>query len=185
MIEKLLQMRMSVYNNPTFQKELASFVEELGEAIAKSRKERKIFICGNGGSASQASHFAAELTVRYKKKRNSYFALSLSTDTSVITAAANDYSYEDLFSMQLENMASKGDILIALSTSGNSQNVNKALEKARELELDTFALLGKTGGGALAMAKRSLVVPTMDTATIQELHLTVIHLICEYLENVE
>ena len=120
--------------------------------------------------------------VRYKTKRNDYFALALTSDTSVITAISNDYNFDDVFAMQLENMADNGDILIALSTSGNSKNVNNALKKALALNMQTFALLGKTGGQAESLAHESLVVPSDDTAIIQEIHLMVMHLLCDYLE---
>ena len=185
MIKQLLQERWGVYKNATFINELIEFVNDLGAKIVKNKGLKKVFICGNGGSSSQASHLAAELMVRYKGKRNDYFALALTGDTSVITAISNDYNFDDIFAMQLENMAGAGDILIALSTSGNSKNVNNAVTKALELNMQTFAFLGQTGGQAKSLANKSLVVPSDDTAIIQEIHLMVIHLLCEYLENFE
>lgn len=185
MIKQLFQQRLEVYKNSTFISELLGYVNKLGTAIIKAKGSKKVFICGNGGSSSQASHLAAELMVRYKRKRNNYFALALTGDASVITAISNDYDFDDIFAMQLENMAVSEDILIVLSTSGNSKNVNNALEKAVALNMQTFALLGKTGGQAIGTANEALVVPSDDTAIVQEVHLMVIHLLCEYLENFE
>lgn len=185
MIKQLLQERLKVYNNTALINELVDYVNKIGATIVKTKGSKKIFVCGNGGSSSQASHLAAELTVRYKGKRNDYFALALTSDTSVITAISNDYNFDDIFAMQIENMADSGDVLLALSTSGNSKNVNNALEKAVELNMQTFALLGKTGGQALRIANEALVVPSDDVAIVQEVHLMVIHLLCEYLEKFE
>lgn len=185
MIKQLFQQRLELYKNATFINELIDYANKLGATIQETKGLKKVFICGNGGSSSQASHLAAELMVRYKRKRNDYFALALTGDTSVITAISNDYNFDDIFAMQLENMADNGDILIALSTSGNSKNVNNALKKALELNMQTFALLGKTGGQAKSLANESLVVPSDDTAIIQEIHLMIIHLLCEYLEGFE
>lgn len=183
MIKQFFQQRLEVYKNSTFISELVNYVNKLGNAIIKAKGSKKVFICGNGGSSSQASHLAAELMVRYKRKRNNYFALALTSDTSVITAISNDYDFDEIFAMQLENMADSGDILIALSTSGNSKNVNNALEKAVAMNMQTFALLGKTGGQAVRIVSEALVVPSDDTAIIQEVHLMIIHLLCEYLES--
>ncbi len=180
-MNNVLKDRINLNNNLSFMESLDLFALKLAKDISSMDGTRKIFICGNGGSASQASHFAAELMVRYKKKRNSFFAIALSADGSIISAISNDYSYEDVFSMQLENMASKNDVLIALSTSGGSENVNRALKYAQQNEIITYALLGKDGGSAVA--ENSIIVPSYDTAIIQEFHLTIIHMVCEYLEQ--
>lgn len=183
MINELIQQRMLVFNDKTFLNSINEFVKQLGTIIAKIKGKNKIFICGNGGSSSQASHFATELMVKYADRRNDYFALSLSSDTSVITAISNDFKYEKIFAMQLENLAMSGDILIVFSTSGKSENINYALRKASEMGLYSFALLGNNGGESVNIAKTSLIVPSNDIAIIQEFHLMVLHMICDYLEK--
>ena len=160
------------------------FVKNIANRIMESLSTNsRILICGNGGSASQASHFAAELTVRYKKKKNKFSAIALCTDYAVVTATSNDFSFDEIFSMQVENLGHQGDLLIVLSTSGDSNNVINALQKGKQKGLKTIAFLGKTGGKALTIADDKYVVNSMDSAIIQEHHLALIHLICECIEN--
>lgn len=154
------------------------------------RNKKKILLCGNGGSAADAQHIAAELIVRYKNAYNrpSIPALSLVTDTSVLTACANDFSYEDIFSRQIEGLAVEGDTLIAITTSGNSKNILKAIKTAKEKKLNVILLTGKTGGiikkeyGHLLNV--SIHIPSEVTARIQECHILVGHIFCEYLDQV-
>jgi D-sedoheptulose 7-phosphate isomerase len=145
----------------------------------------KILACGNGGSASDAQHFAAELVGRFERERPELPAISLATDTSLLTAVANDYSFEQVFAKQVRALGGKGDVLLAISTSGNSGNVIAAIEAAHAREMPVVALTGK-GGGKIAELLRSgdvnLCVPHSRTARIQEVHLLMIHCLCDAID---
>ncbi len=143
----------------------------------------KMLICGNGGSAADAQHFAAELVVRYKKNRSALPAIALTTDTSILTAGGNDFGFETIFERQVEALGKEGDVLIAISTSGNSENVIRAVEKAKERGIKTIGLLGKGGGELKDIVDLALVAPSDNTARIQECHETIIHTICEEIEK--
>lgn len=163
--------------------EHASHIEDIGKTLAEILKnEGTIFWCGNGGSASDSQHLAAELVGRFKKNRRALRSIALNTDTSVVTCIANDYSYEDIFSRQIEGLARNGDFLIAISTSGNSKNILNALIRARDLGVKTLALLGKDGGEAKRIADDSLIVSSESTARIQESHILIGHILCEIIE---
>jgi D-sedoheptulose 7-phosphate isomerase len=142
-----------------------------------------VFACGNGGSASQAEHFVAELAGRFKMERKALAALSLSINSSSVTAISNDYGFSEVFARQLDGAAKRGDCLIAISTSGTSENVVNACRKARELGMKTFALTGKAGGMLPDHSEVTLSVPDSDTARIQEIHLIALHLICQMVEE--
>jgi D-sedoheptulose 7-phosphate isomerase len=142
-----------------------------------------LFWCGNGGSASDSQHLAAELIGRFKKNRRALRSIALNSDTSVLSCIANDYSYEDIFSRQLEALGMPGDVLIGISTSGNSENVIRALQKAKMLNIATVALLGNSGGKAINIAEHSMVVPSLTTARIQEMHILIGHILCEIIER--
>jgi D-sedoheptulose 7-phosphate isomerase len=145
----------------------------------------KILACGNGGSASDAQHFAAELVGRFERERPELPAISLSTDTSLLTAVANDYSFEQVFAKQVRALGGKGDVLLAISTSGNSANVVAAVEAAQEREMHVVALTGKGGGRMgelLAPGDVHLCVPHDRTARIQEVHLLTIHCLCDAID---
>lgn len=142
-----------------------------------------LFWCGNGGSAADSQHLAAELVGRFKKDRKALRSIALTTDTSVITCVANDYSYEEIFSRQLEALARAGDVLLAISTSGNSENVLAALKSAKELEVITISLLGRNGGKAKALADLPIIIPSESTARIQEAHILIGHIICDLIEQ--
>jgi len=142
-----------------------------------------IFWCGNGGSAADSQHLAAELVGRFKKDRKALRSIALTTDTSVLTCVANDYSYEDIFSRQLEALARSGDVLVVISTSGQSENVLRAIKTAKQLGVKTIALLGKDGGEAKDLADVSLVVPSNSTARIQEAHILIGHILCDLIEQ--
>lgn len=159
-------------------------IEKLINEIVKAiKKGNKIIIAGNGGSAADSQHFAAEFTGRYKLERKGLAAISLTTDTSAITAIGNDYGFEHIFSRQLESIANKGDIFIGITTSGNSKNILNACKSAQEKKLHTFGLLGKDGGLCKNIFKDCIIVKSNDSARIQEVHIFIIHTICEEVEK--
>ncbi len=142
----------------------------------------KVMFCGNGGSAADAQHLAAEYVVRFSRQRRALAALALTTDTSVLTAGGNDYGYETIFSRQVEALGQAGDLLIIHSTSGESDNLLAAVEAAGRLGIFTAALLAKGGGRLRELVDLSLVVPTTSTARAQELHLAIGHIVCELVD---
>ncbi len=168
-----------------------AFFEERGQRFQETldcmgeclRSGHKILVFGNGGSASQAQHFASELVNRFLQERPALAALALTTDTSALTSIANDADYEQVFSRQVEALGSPGDVALGLSTSGNSPNVLKALGKAKEMGLVTVALTGRAGGLLVDLADYLLDVPSDATPRIQEIHLLLLHLMAEDLEN--
>ncbi|WP_139453110.1 D-sedoheptulose 7-phosphate isomerase [Campylobacter armoricus] len=143
----------------------------------------KLLICGNGGSAADAQHFAAELSGRYKKERKALAAVALTTDTSALSAIGNDYGFEFVFSRQVEALFNKNDVLIGISTSGKSKNVLNAFEKAKELGGLCIGLSGKNGGDMNKICDINLVVPSNDTARIQEMHILIIHCLCDLIDQ--
>lgn len=144
---------------------------------------QKIFFCGNGGSAADADHLAAEFTGKYQVHRRGLPAISLSSDSSAITSIGNDYGFDQVFARQLEALGKPGDLLVAISTSGNSPNVCKAVEKAREMDIKTIALTGRNGGQLTALADLSVVIPSDVTSRIQEAHILIGHIWCNYVEQ--
>ena len=151
--------------------------------IASLRSERKIMFCGNGGSAADAQHLAAEIVGRYKMNRPAMNAIALTTDTSILTAVGNDFGYDTIFERQVEGLGQKGDVLIGISTSGNSKNVLLAFEKAKEKGVLTVAFTGESGGKMRDLADYCLNVPSSITNHIQEMHITAGHLICGLVEK--
>lgn len=143
----------------------------------------KLLICGNGGSAADAQHFAAELVGRFEKERAGLSAIALTTDTSCLTAVGNDFGFEQIFSRQVAALATTRDALIGISTSGNSKNVLNAITRAKEIGCLTCGLTGRDGGQIAAAADLNLNVPVQRTARVQEAHLTILHLLCELIEN--
>lgn len=144
----------------------------------------KIFIAGNGGSAAEAQHFAAELVGRFKRERSPYAVLALSTDTAILTAVANDYGYQDVFARQIQALGLPGDVLIALSTSGESENLIKAAVAAQRRLMSVIAITGDRPGSSLeCQADLTLRMPAGDTAVTQELHIVVIHVLCDLIES--
>ena len=143
----------------------------------------KIMICGNGGSAADAQHIAAELIGRFVGDRRALPAVALTTDTSALTAIANDYGYDAVFSRQVEGLGRAGDVLLSISTSGNSESVNEASRAATLLGMHTMALTGKGGGALEALVDLALVVPSEVTAHIQECHIVIGHLLCDGIEQ--
>lgn len=163
---------------------LLGHVEQAGLACVKALKEqRKVLLCGNGGSAADSQHIAAELVSRLNYDRPGLSAVALTTDTSALTAIGNDYGYERVFARQVEAIGQKGDILIALSTSGNSPNVMAALEAAKKQGITTIVLTGKTGGKMNGMCDIMLKMPSSCTPNIQECHIMFGHIICQIIED--
>jgi D-sedoheptulose 7-phosphate isomerase len=160
---------------------------ELDAAHALVRETVKrggtLFFCGNGGSAADAQHLATEYVVRYMRNRRAYPAVALTTDTSLLTAAANDFGFEHVFARQIEALAGSEDLLIIHSTSGNSPNVLRAAEAARARGVKVLAFTARDGGALRALADVSVVIPTTRTDRAQELHLCIEHLICEIVER--
>lgn len=143
-----------------------------------------IFLCGNGGSAADAQHIAAEFIGRFKKERRSFPAIALTTDTSILTSLANDYSYDIIFARQLEGLARPGDLLVAISTSGNSRNVLEAVKKAKEIGLRTVAFTGEKGGTLSGMTDIVFKSASNHTSHIQETHITALHAVSEIVEEI-
>jgi len=151
--------------------------------ISAYQKGKKVIIFGNGGSAADAQHMAAELVGRFKKERRAFAAIALTTNTSILTALANDYNYERVFERQVEAFAEKDDIVIGISTSGNAANVIAGLKKARDRGALTGALTGAKGIRLKELCDICITVPSNDTPRIQEAHITIIHVICKLVED--
>ena len=143
----------------------------------------KILVAGNGGSAADAQHFAAELVGRFLRERRALAAIALTTDTSILTALSNDYGFDLVFARQVEALAHPGDVVVAISTSGNSLNLLLAIKKARELGCKTIGLLGRDGGKLAAEVDLSLIVPSDETPRIQEMHALLVHIFCDLIER--
>lgn len=164
--------------------ELTMPITKLAERLIETFKiGNKLLIMGNGGSAADAQHFAGEIVSRFRMERPGLPAIALSTDTSIITAIGNDYGFERIFSRQIEALAAPGDAVIGISTSGNSPNIFKALEVARQADCTTIGLLGKDGGSIKALCDIPLIIPSNDTPRVQEGHITVIHILCDLIEQ--
>lgn len=164
--------------------ELAGLIATAAETMADALSSgKKLLIMGNGGSAADAQHFAAEIVGRFKMERKALPAIALTTDTSALTAIGNDYGFDRIFSRQVEAFAKPGDVVVGISTSGNSPNVALALQSAKDAGCITVALLGKDGGAIKKLADLALIIPSNDTPRIQEGHITTIHIMCDLLEK--
>jgi len=164
---------------------MADGIEKAIEAICSDLKSgKKVLLMGNGGSAADAQHIAGELVGRFKKERKAIPAISLSTDTSILTAIGNDYGFEKVFERQIEALGNKGDVVIGISTSGNSENIYRAMKLAKKMGLTTIGLLGNDGGKIKNLSDIALVVPSKNTPRIQETHITIGHIICEGVERI-
>lgn len=166
--------------------ELPPYIEQAGQSMVHALLSGgKILTCGNGGSAGDAQHFSSELLNRFERERPSLPAIALTTDSSTVTSIANDYSYNEIFSKQIRALGNPGDVLLAISTSGNSANVIQAIQAAHEREMTVVALTGKDGGGMASLLTAEDVeirVPSDVTARIQEVHLVVIHCLCDFID---
>lgn len=159
-------------------------VAEAAEALIECYKRGgKVIVFGNGGSAADSQHMAAELLVRFEKERKSLPCVALSTNTSTLTATSNDYSFDKTFSRQVEGLAEKNDVVVAISTSGNSSNVLEAVKAAKDKKVPVVALTGKDGGKLAGLADVPIVVKSDNTARIQETHITIIHALCKTVEE--
>ena len=161
-------------------------VDAVAEEIAAALREgNKILVCGNGGSAADAQHLAAEMVNRFLKERKPYAAIALSTDTSILTSIGNDYGYDLIFEKQVRALGRSGDVLIAISTSGNAANVCRAVEAARHMNIVTVGLTGGNGGKLVSIVDRKICVSsTSNTPRIQEGHQLIIHALCERIEEI-
>lgn len=142
-----------------------------------------IFWCGNGGSSSDSQHLAAELVGRFDKERSAIRSISLTADSAVLTCISNDYGYENIFSRQIEALGKKGDVLVVISTSGNSKNVIKVTNQANKQNLITIGLLGKGGGEVMKNCDNRILIPSVITARIQEMHILIGHILCDLIEK--
>ena len=179
-IKKSYETKQAIYENDAL---LDKIVEVAKKCVELYRGPNKTILAGNGGSAADAQHIAAELVGRYGFDRPSIPSLALTTDTSNLTAIGNDYGYDQVFSRQLDGMGQSGDIFIGISTSGNSQNIINAFEVAKKKNIFSVALVGKDGGKMAQMADIALVVPSDSTPRIQEAHILIGHILCDIIEK--
>jgi D-sedoheptulose 7-phosphate isomerase len=162
----------------------SGIVEAVADLLVRTlRQQCKILICGNGGSAADAQHFAAELIGRFEREREAWPAVALTTDTSILSAIGNDYGFADVFARQVEGLGRGGDALVAISTSGNSENVLRAVASARARGMRTIGLLGRDGGALAAEVDHAVVAECSRTARIQECHLLILHFWAMYIEQ--
>jgi D-sedoheptulose 7-phosphate isomerase len=179
-IKKSYETKQAIYQNEALLDAIAAVARE---CVALYKTDKKTILAGNGGSAADAQHIAAELVGRYGFDRPSIPSLALTTDTSNLTAIGNDYGYDHVFSRQLEGMGQCGDIFIGISTSGNSTNIVKAFESAKKKGIKTVALVGRDGGLMAKMADMAIIVPSDSTPRIQESHILIGHILCDIIEK--
>ena len=183
-ISKCIQSSLENFNNLLNDQQLLQTIEQIvGACISAFEQDKKILLCGNGGSASDAQHIAAELSGRFYKDRKPLFAEALHVNSSYMTAVANDYGYEQTYTRMLQAAGRKGDVLIAISTSGNSSNVVKAIEKANNVGLTSIGFTGQDGGEMNAICDFMIKIPSDDTPRIQEAHILIGHIICQLVEE--
>jgi D-sedoheptulose 7-phosphate isomerase len=183
-IEKILEESIAVKKAFLKDPEQMTLVRTIAEYCVECfGQDGKILLCGNGGSAADAQHIAAELSARFQFDRKPLYAEALHVNSSYVTAVANDYDYTKVFSRMVEAAGRKGDILIALSTSGNSKNVLEAVKQAKIQGMTVIGLTGKKGGALAKETELCLKVPSDNTARIQEMHITIGHILCEIIEN--
>lgn len=180
-IKDSIELRNQLINDSYFIKKITSTAMTIIKALSAGNK---VIFAGNGGSFADAQHLTAELTGRFLKERKPLAALCLGTNSSATTCISNDYDFSEIFAREFTALAKKGDILVVLSTSGNSENIVKLVEIAKNKDIDTFCLLGKDGG-KLAKHPNSLIVPSYNTARIQEIHITIGHILCLLIDEGE
>lgn len=180
-VQRGLEEHLGLFHSLT---PLSAQIERAGDLIAATLRDgRKLMLCGNGGSAADSQHIAAEMAGRFVNDRRPLAAVALSTDTSTMTCIANDYTFDEVFSRQVMGLGVRGDCLLAISTSGNSRNVIRAAEAARPAGVHVIGLLGKGGGALLELCDVSIVIPSQTTARIQEAHIFVGHTLCALVEE--
>lgn len=178
------ELRENILTKEKILAECVGTIEKIGDVLSGALKAKhKLLLCGNGGSAADAQHIAAELVGRFCQEREALPAIALTTDTSILTCLGNDYGYDRVFSRQVEALGQTGDVLIAMTTSGNSPNVLLAIEAAKARGVKTVVLTGKDGGKVRKAADITLVIPSSNTQRIQESHITVGHILCSLIEN--
>src|SRR6188472_168542 len=186
-MSELPQLRDAIEAATQTLRALSSLEPQIAEAagvIDRSlRAGNKLLVCGNGGSAADASHFATEFVVRFAKERRALPAICLASDSGILTAAGNDYGFDEIFARQVAAFGVRGDVLICLTTSGKSKNLIRALEEARARQLKTIAFLGRDGGSTVGIADIDLLVTSDSTARIQEAHQLLLHVLCETIES--
>ena len=183
-IINLINESVRTFTNISKDQHQVILIEDITNTILKAFKsDNKLLLCGNGGSAADAQHIAAELSGRFEIDRKPLNAEALHVNSSFVTAVANDYGYEKVYSRMVEAIGKNGDILLALSTSGNSKNVIRAIEKANSLGLITIGFSGNDGGAMQNLCKYNLIIPSDNTARIQEAHILVGHIICKLIEQ--
>lgn len=175
-----IAIKKSVLNNADFIFSIETVIEKIVNAYSENKK---VLFCGNGGSAADAQHLAAELSGRFLLNRKPLFAEALHVNSSYITATANDYGYDFIFSRLVEAMGNEGDVLMAFSTSGNSENIVNALKVAKEKNMITVGFTGEKGGKINEYSDILFCVPSVNTARVQEVHITIGHIICEMVEH--
>ncbi|HDM69967.1 MAG TPA: D-sedoheptulose 7-phosphate isomerase [Thermotogales bacterium] len=180
-IEESVNVKVSMMKDKKLIETVSKIIDEIVSAL---KRGRKILLCGNGGSAADAQHFAAELVGKFRKIRKALSAVSLTVNTSILTSIGNDFSFDDVFKRQVEAIGKKGDILIAISTSGNSKNVIEAVEQAKKMDIFTIGFTGKDGGKLAEICDLVVKVPSSSTPRIQEMHITLFHAICGIVEEI-
>lgn len=186
MVDSILRIfNESIEIKKAFVEQNTGLIEQVSNMIASTFNDgKKLMIFGNGGSACDASHIAAEFVNRFKKDRPGLPAICLNTDMAVITSISNDYDYSEIFARQLKTLGDKGDIAIAISTSGNSKNILKAVSAAKKRGIITIAFTGMKGNKFASMCDYAFIVPSTDTPRIQETHITLAHVLCQLVEDI-
>ena len=180
-IQECIDIKKKLLQDEIILKQIKEISEEIDRCL---KNDGKVLLCGNGGSASDALHIAAELVGRFQKERKSFCAIALNADVATMTSIANDYGYDYVFERMVEGLLKPNDILLGISTSGNSENIYRAILKANVIKGKTIAFLGKDGGKINNIANHSIVIPSDSTARIQEIHIMIAHIICELIEEI-
>lgn len=180
-IRENIEVKQKIFTDEVLLKKIVNISKEMCSVI---KNNGKILVCGNGGSASDSLHMAAEIVGRFQKERQAWPALALNADMASVTAIANDYGYADVFSRAVEAYMTKDDLLVGISTSGDSENVYRAILKAKQIGGKSVAFLGKDGGKISKEVDLEFVVPSNVTARIQESHILIIHILCELMEEI-
>lgn len=182
-LRESLDIYQKLLDDPSLDGFERNFVRCASCIVSALRQGNTVLLAGNGGSAADAQHFAAELVGKYRKKRKGLPAIALTTDSSILTAVSNDFSFEEVFARSVEALGNPGDVFIGISTSGNSKNIIAALDRARHLQMFTIGLLGGTGGRSKELCDYTLIVPTENTPRIQECHTLLLHALCEEIDK--